>query len=611
MNRLDFLAGGRARFDPQDPRIALQGKRPIQERLHARLALGVAGRSEVIQKDRIGDETGHFLNSTMAVPIRRGISLFDPGGCLMSSSGSRPALPTVTLERPVSGRGPQSVPTNLLRTIPPRFGALTIAVAVSLGIIGALIPGFPTDTPIEAGIAALVLLTCAAAFFAARSPKFSREQLLDLGLAFQWIVCTAMAALDATTRNPVAVPSLTSLILNVFLVAIPLALPSPPSKLVPICALCALMHPLTLLLATPVGKSIALLPEIGLATLPTIMFAALGVFAGTSLYRARRSLSEARELGRYELVELLGRGGMGEVWRARHRMLARPAAIKFVRPETLGHTGTGAIEELRSQFEREAKITSSLTSPHTIEIYDFGVTEEGSLCYVMEHLDGMDLESLVREYGPLSASRAIYLLRQVCISLAEAHQAGLIHRDIKPANIYVTRKGVQHDFVKVLDFGLVAEVDPAGAADSLANGGTSILGTPAYMAPEVASGKKADARADLYSLGCVAYWLVTGHQVFESEILAEVIAHQIRTRPEPPSQRTNKPIPRDLELVILGCLQKRPEDRIGSAAALSRKLAECDVRPVWTPGQAMKWWSASPERPTHEPAPEKTLHLVG
>ena len=532
----------------------------------------------------------------------------------MSSSGSRPSLPTVTLERPVTGLPPQSVPTNLLRTIPPRFGALTIAVAISLVMIGAFIPGFPADTPIETGITALAFLTCAAAFFAARSSRISREQLLDLGLAFQWIVCTAIAALDATTRTPIAVPSLTSLILNVFLVAIPLALPSRPSKLIPICALCAATHPLALLLATPVGKSIALLPEIGLAALPTIMFAALGVFAGTSLHRARRALSEARELGRYELVELLGSGGMGEVWRARHRMLARPAAIKFVRPETLGRTGTAAIEDLLPQFEREAKITSSLTSPHTIEIYDFGVSQEGALCYVMEYLEGLDLESLVREYGPLSPSRAIYLLRQVCISLAEAHQAGLVHRDIKPANIYVTRKGVQHDFVKVLDFGLVAEVEPAGVSGSLLNG-NAILGTPAYMAPEVGAGKKADARADLYSLGCVAYWLLTGHQVFESEDLAEVIAHQIQTRPEPPSRRTSNPIPKDLELVIMMCLQKRPEERVGSAHALSRKLAECDVRPVWTPGQAMKWWtvqSTGPEQHSaHDPVPEKTLHLIG
>ena len=532
----------------------------------------------------------------------------------MSSSGSRPSLPTVTLERPVSGLPPQSVPENVLRTIPSRFGALTIAVAISLVLIGASIPGFPADTPVETCIATLVLLTCAAAFIAARSMKISREQLLDSGLAFQWIVCTAIAALDATTRTPIAVPSLTSLILNVFLVAIPLALPSPPSKLVPVCVLCAATHPLTLLLATPIGRSIQLLPEIALATLPTIMFAALGVFAGTSLYRARMALSKARELGRYELVELLGRGGLGEVWRARHRMLARPAAIKLVRPETLGNTEASAMENLISQFERETKITSSLSSPHTIEIYDFGVTKEGSLCYVMEHLDGLDLKTLVSDYGPLSPSRAIYLLRQMCLSLAEAHQAGLIHRDIKPANIYVTRKGVQHDFIKVLDFGLAPQVDPGGASGSPGNGG-SILGTPAYMAPEVASGKRADARADIYSLGCVAYWLLTGREIFESENLSEVIAHQIQTKPEPPSRRTSNPIPKDLELVILTCLQKKPEDRFGSAQALSRKLAECEVRPVWTPGQATKWWTvqgSSPEKhSSHDPVPEKTLHLIG
>jgi serine/threonine protein kinase len=298
-------------------------------------------------------------------------------------------------------------------------------------------------------------------------------------------------------------------------------------------------------------------------------------------------LCEARRLRNYRLVERLGRGGMGEVWRAEHYILPRPAAIKFIHPETLGRGTQKDRKEIAERFLREARATVRLSSPHTIEIYDFGVTPDGTLCYVMEFLDGLDLETLVLDCGPLPAARAVYLLRQVCISLAEAHEQNFVHRDIKPANIYVCRKGIHFDFVKVLDFGIATQMQGGTSTPEKA---FEVVGTPAYMAPEIVLGRPPDARADIYSLGCVAYWLLTGQTVFGGDTVTEMVSHQVHTRPLPPSHSAGQAIPRDLELVVLKCLKKHPDDRFQSVSQLSQGLARCDVGSPWTPGQAMQWW---------------------
>jgi len=302
--------------------------------------------------------------------------------------------------------------------------------------------------------------------------------------------------------------------------------------------------------------------------------------------RLQREVEDARHLGNWRLAECLGRGGMGEVWRADHVFLPQPAAVKFIRPEALGAGDPAAAQEVVRRFRREARAVASLTSPHTIQIFDFGITEDGRLCHVMEFLDGMDLETLVRRHGPLPPARAIHLLRQVCISLAEAHQAGLVHRDLKPANVYCCRKGIQHDFVKVLDFGMVADLDGRVDGERTADAG----GTPSYVAPEIVTGKGCDARSDIYSLGCVAYFLLTGETVFGGATVREKIAHHVHTRPTPPSKAAPHPVPRDLDLAVLACLAKSPDDRPRSAAEVSRRLAACDVGPAWTPGTAMQWW---------------------
>jgi eukaryotic-like serine/threonine-protein kinase len=306
-----------------------------------------------------------------------------------------------------------------------------------------------------------------------------------------------------------------------------------------------------------------------------------------------QQVTKERELGSYRLGELLGRGGMGEVYLATHRMLARPAAIKLLRPEMLaGGDGTkGQLAVVR--FRREAEAAAKLRSPHTVELYDFGVTQDGILFLVMELLHGVDLETLVRRHGPLPSPRVVHLLRQVCESLEEAHISGLVHRDIKPANIHVGRVGLHYDFVKVLDFGLVKSVVAgAGEGDSLASAAGLTPGTPTYMSPEMAHGESIDGRADLYSLGCVAYFLLTGSLVFQADTAIGVILKHIEQPPVPPSKRTDLPIPPALEKLVLACLAKRPADRPQSAAELARALSAVETD-SWGEEQAVEWWRAN------------------
>jgi serine/threonine-protein kinase len=302
-----------------------------------------------------------------------------------------------------------------------------------------------------------------------------------------------------------------------------------------------------------------------------------------------RQVAKAREMGSYQLGELLGRGGMGEVYKASHRMLARPAAIKLIRPEMLGGNDPAVAARAIARFRREAEAAAQLRSAHTVDLYDFGVTEDQTLYLVMEFLDGMDLESLVQQYGPMPSPRVIHVLRQVCDSLEEAHARGLVHRDIKPANIHLGRVGCREDFVKVLDFGLV-KTAAVGATQSLATIEGVITGTPAYMAPEMALGDPVDARADLYALGCVAYYLLSGEQVFTGETALKVITQHLQAVPVPPSKRTELPIPATLEHLVLACLAKTPEQRPQSARQLAESLDTIDVM-TWGDEEAHRWWS--------------------
>jgi serine/threonine-protein kinase len=353
-------------------------------------------------------------------------------------------------------------------------------------------------------------------------------------------------------------------------------------------------------------------------TLNTVLWSILGTtlatIASRVLYGLRQQVAEASELGQYLLEEKIGGGGMGEVWRARHRLLIRPAAIKLISQRALGAM-SGDPELLVRRFEREARATAALTSPHTVQLYDFGVAEDGRLYYVMELLEGLDLDTLVRQHGPLPAERVVHLLRQVCSALGDAHANGLVHRDIKPANVVVSRAGITHDFAKVLDFGLVKLDSPRGGdKDAIKlSAEDSWSGTPGYMAPEVVIGAAdTDHRVDLYALGCVAYWLLTGKMVFEGENAMQVMVQHVQAEPRRPSLRTEQPIPAALEELVMQSLEKDPAHRPSSAEVVGERLAAVPLASVWTAERAEEWWAMHrPQRQDARPVADVLLSHEG
>ncbi|MGD8700259.1 MAG: serine/threonine-protein kinase [Gemmatimonadales bacterium] len=338
---------------------------------------------------------------------------------------------------------------------------------------------------------------------------------------------------------------------------------------------------------------------------PYVFIVIMSYIAARIIYRLGTDIRRARELGSYHLLDLIGRGGMGEVWRAKHNMLARPAAIKLIRRDLIA-SDPGAVQTALDRFEREAQVTASLESPHTVDLYDYGISEDGNFYYVMELLDGVDLESLVHRSGPLPAERVIHLLCQTCRSLSEAHRRDLVHRDIKPSNIFLCRRAFEYDFVKVLDFGLVkpgSALEP-GSERKMTETGV-VAGTPDFIAPELAVGDGVvDGRSDIYSLGCVAYWLLTGQHVFEKDTsIATIVAH-INAVPEAPSTRTELPIPVELESLVLACLSKAPAGRPASADQLERALNEIALETPWTQDRAAEWWSL--HFPSNSLQPDRT-----
>ncbi len=356
-----------------------------------------------------------------------------------------------------------------------------------------------------------------------------------------------------------------------------------------------------LLAAAMAPLSRALIQNIGLVELPAdsltiltlvMMFSALmGLVVSHVVYKMGKSVTAAREMGSYTLEENLGSGGMGEVWLASHRMLARPAAVKLMRPEVLSGMQPGEIETLNHRFEHEVQATAALCSPHTVDIYDYGLAQDGTFYYVMELLDGIDMETLVERFGPIEPSRAVYYLIQACHSLSEAHKRQLIHRDIKPANLFVCSYGEDFDFVKVLDFGLVKEVSAQGTQEQRFTQHDGVLGTPAFMPPEMALGKKdIDGRADLYALGCVAHWLLTGTMLFSGESAMEILMRHVNEIPDAPSVRSDLTIPPELDALVLKCLEKEPANRPNNAEELAAKLSEIPFDRPWVNEDAHRWW---------------------
>jgi eukaryotic-like serine/threonine-protein kinase len=310
-------------------------------------------------------------------------------------------------------------------------------------------------------------------------------------------------------------------------------------------------------------------------------------FASSVLYGLRREVREAQRFGQYTLLEKLGEGGMGVVYRARHALLRRPTAIKLL----------NATHQLTSlpRFEQEVQSMAELVHPNTVTVHDYGRTADGVFYYAMEFLDGVDLHSLVDVDGPQHPARVIHLLRQACGALGEAHRRGLIHRDVKPANVFLCREHGVPDAVKVLDFGLVKDLSQD--SDTGTTGSRSIIGTPLYMSPEsIANPGAIDARSDLYSLGAVGYLLLCGQAVYSGETMVEICAQHLHAAPVAPSVRVGRPIPADLEAVILRCLEKSPSARPADADELSALLSACADAEGWSASRARSWWTENEAR---------------
>jgi serine/threonine-protein kinase len=323
---------------------------------------------------------------------------------------------------------------------------------------------------------------------------------------------------------------------------------------------------------------------------PYVLVVIMAYVGARVVYNLGTEVTRARELGSYRLEDRLGAGGMGEVWRASHRLLARPAAIKLIRSAS---GAAGISHEMRRRFEHEAQVTAQLRSPHTVTLFDFGVAEEGIFYYVMELLDGLDADALIKRFGPIPAERVVHILRQMCHSLSEAESRGLVHRDIKPANIFLCRYGEDLDFVKILDFGIAKAVhDTSSETQTQLTVAQVVRGTPSFIAPEQALGAAdVDSRADIYSTGCVAYWLLTGQLVFTADTPMGLLLAHAQTTPTPPSSRTELPIPTELEALVLCCLAKDRTQRPTSARDLLDRLDAISLPQPWSTARARAWWT--------------------
>src|SRR6266705_6212074 len=497
---------------------------------------------------------------------------------------------------PTTGPRASALPPDLLREARRRLGILArllIALAIVNLVLGhTLFPRLQVAWPVVADvIVASVTCVSLGVFLYTRRALTDPESFVTLGLAYEVVVAAGVAAVEhvsLTESGMTGGPIISRLGMIILMFAA--IVPSTPRRTLLTASIAASMDPLAMATAIA-ARHLSVAPAHLLwMHIPDVLAVAIATLISGVITRLGREVRDARELGSYRLGSLLGRGGMGEVYVAHHRMLARPAAIKLIRRENLEFDGGDRAERAVQRFKREAEAAASLRSPHTIELYDFGESSDGTLYFVMELLDGIDLESLVERFGPVPPARAVHVLRQVCASLAEAHAQGLVHRDVKPANIHLCRMGLEHDFVKVLDFGIVKSRGHPTAGHPLATAADKIIGTPAFMPPEIAAGHTGDGRADIYGLGCVAYWLLTGRLVFDGETAYQVVAQHLNTAPEPASQRSPHSISATLDEVILSCLEKDPARRPQAALELSRRLSGCEIDTSWTEEEAADWW---------------------
>ncbi len=465
---------------------------------------------------------------------------------------------------------------------------------VAIGFLDAPVPDavsrvWPMPGNLVAGIGLALSL---ALVFAARQLHTRPAILLDVGLGYEVAGAALVAFLNSWSAGALSYSLGGVSWVCVIILVYPAIAPATPRKVLIAGLLAASMDPVFFLLGSLSGHASATIFTQLWAFVPNYICVVLSMIPLTVIRSLSRRVSRERELGAYKIGGLIGQGGMGEVRRATHRLLARPAAIKLIRPEAVAGGTQESGEVVVERFRREARAAAALRSPHTIELYDFGTTDEGNLYYVMELLEGLNLQDLVERYGPVDPSRAVHFLRQTSLSLAEAHEQGLVHRDIKPSNIVAARMGVTVDYVKVLDFGLVKVTQNAAEPESLLLTSPNVTtGTPAFMAPEVALGKdEVTSAADIYSLGCVAFWLLTGTYVFDAPNSIDMLVQHVKTEPSPPSDRSELSIPKALDAIILSCLAKEPSERPASAMDLYRRLKEIPLEQQWTRDRAWAWW---------------------
>jgi serine/threonine-protein kinase len=517
-----------------------------------------------------------------------------------------------TSSKAAASRGLRRViPDDLLRDASRRLGIMSL-VAAGLWLVASVLGHLAERTMHLGGrewyrldggdaIAAACVTVSLLLFAYTRQSGRNPRRIMDLGLVYMIFTAGALGLVFHwqpmfSTQRIVPQISWIGAVVLMFAAIVP----STPGKTLAAALVAVSMNPVGMLLARASGTWNFHPADALLMHYPDYLLAGVAVVISHVVTSLGQQVAKAREMGSYQLGELLGRGGMGEVYKATHRMLARPAAIKLIRPEAIGAGDPADAQLAATRFRREAEAAANLRSPHTVELYDFGVTDDQTLYFVMELLEGLDLESLVRQHGPVPAGRVVHILDQACASLEEAHVRGLVHRDVKPATIHLGRLGLVDDFVKVLDFGLVKPIADGRVEQSLTTQAGLIVGTPGYMAPEIALSDKVDGRADLYALGCVAYYLLTGLQVFEGDTVMQVIAKHLQAEPEPPSRRVTFAVPRDLELLVLACLAKKPEERPRSAADLAARLAALAVEP-WTAIHARDWWAARAQAPAAPP----------
>jgi serine/threonine-protein kinase len=424
--------------------------------------------------------------------------------------------------------------------------------------------------------------------YLAHSEKIPAGRKLDLGQIYLVLLAFGTGFVSKLEVGEPIIPPFPWVCVIILL--FPVIVPNTLGKIMLAGFLAASMDPLGVLAADAMGREIPPFNALFDAFYPNYVCVALTIVPCIVVHKLSHEVNVARAMGSYSLTERMATGAMGEIWRGRHNLLAREAAIKIVRPEML-NVPVDQAKQLLRRFNQEAQATALLESPHTVELFDFGINDQGVFYYVMELMDGIDLDTLVAKYGPVPCERVVFLLRQACHSLADAHACGMIHRDIKPANIMACRKGRDYDFVKVLDFGLVKSRQPDDLDDALKTAHEAILGTPAFMAPEMARGTStADARADIYALGCVAYWLLTEKLLFEAESPVDLIVKHTNEEPVPPSKRSEVELPEQLEKIILACLSKDPDKRPQSAEDLYKQLGAVKCGEEWSQERAQRWW---------------------